>query len=84
VADLDDRRSPLLLASLPESYDVDHDTYDGTHPNASGEHKITAAFAGAMHQAWGMGGEYGEDDPAGGDSTQHRSHHSSLRRSGRR
>ncbi|MEV6509708.1 GDSL-type esterase/lipase family protein [Streptomyces sp. NPDC051642] len=62
VADLDDPRSPLLLASLPESYDVTHDTYDGTHPNASGEHKITGAFAGAMHQAWGVGGEYGDED----------------------
>ncbi|MFF3491358.1 SGNH/GDSL hydrolase family protein [Streptomyces sp. NPDC002795] len=56
VADLDEPRSPLLLASVPESYDIQHDTYDGTHPNASGEHKLASAFADALHQAWGVGG----------------------------
>ncbi|WP_097265592.1 SGNH/GDSL hydrolase family protein [Streptomyces sp. TLI_55] len=58
VADLDEPRSPLLLASPPESYDFTVDTYDGTHPNASGEHKIAEAFAGAMYQAWGWGQTY--------------------------
>jgi hypothetical protein len=58
VADLDEPRSPLLLASPPQSYDINHDTYDGTHPNASGEHKIAAAFAEAMHQGWGVGEPY--------------------------
>lgn len=61
VADLDEPRSPLLLASPPSSYDINLDTYDGTHPNASGEHKIAAAFADAMHQAWGVAEPY----PAG-------------------
>jgi hypothetical protein len=60
VADLDEPRSPLLLASPPPSYDIHLDTYDGTHPNASGEHKIAAAFADAMHQAWDLGEPYGE------------------------
>ncbi len=60
VADLDEPRSPLLLASPPPSYDIDRDTYDGTHPNDSGEHKIAAAFADAMHQAWGLGLPYGD------------------------
>ncbi|MEV8569346.1 GDSL-type esterase/lipase family protein [Streptomyces sp. NPDC051322] len=55
VADLDQPMSPLLLASRPESYDIHRDTYDGTHPNASGEHKLAGAFADAMHQAWGLG-----------------------------
>ncbi|MFE0433694.1 SGNH/GDSL hydrolase family protein [Streptomyces nigra] len=59
VADLDQPRSPLLLASPPPSYDIDRDTYDGTHPNASGEHKIAGAFADAMHQAWDLGAPYG-------------------------
>ncbi len=91
VADLDERRSPLLLASLPESYDVDHDTYDGTHPNAAGEHKIAGAFAGAMHQAWGVGGEYGDegegtiededDGETARDFERYRATHSSSRRS---
>ncbi|MBM7170930.1 hypothetical protein JQK87_21525 [Streptomyces sp. G44] len=58
VADLDTGRSPLLLASAPSSYDIGLDTYDGTHPNASGEHKLAGAFADAMAQAWGIGGPY--------------------------
>ncbi|MFF8413865.1 GDSL-type esterase/lipase family protein [Streptomyces omiyaensis] len=60
VADLDTAASPLLLAAVPESYDLRDDTYDGTHPGPSGEHKLAAAFAGAMHQAWGLGGPYRE------------------------
>ncbi|SDM70380.1 GDSL-like Lipase/Acylhydrolase family protein [Streptomyces sp. cf386] len=59
VADLDEPRSPLLLASPPPSYDIHLDTYDGTHPNASGEHKIAGAFAAAMYQAWDLGEPYG-------------------------
>ncbi|MGW3726325.1 GDSL-type esterase/lipase family protein [Streptomyces sp. NPDC000851] len=58
VADLDEPRSPLLLASTPPSYDIHTDTYDGTHPNANGEHKIAAAFADAMYQGWDLGGPY--------------------------
>ncbi|MFI0999914.1 GDSL-type esterase/lipase family protein [Streptomyces galbus] len=58
LADLDEPGSPLLLASLPASYDLHTDTYDGTHPNASGEHKLAAAFADALHQAWGLGAPY--------------------------
>ncbi|MEU9913580.1 SGNH/GDSL hydrolase family protein [Streptomyces sp. NPDC051001] len=58
VADLDEPRSPLLLASPPVSYDINHDTYDGTHPNASGEHRIAGAFAEAMYQGWGVGEPY--------------------------
>ncbi|MEU2430662.1 GDSL-type esterase/lipase family protein [Streptomyces sp. NPDC007861] len=58
VADLDSPSSPLLLASPPESYDIHTDTYDGTHPGPSGEHKLAAAFAEAMHQAWDLGGPY--------------------------
>ncbi|MBD0840269.1 SGNH/GDSL hydrolase family protein [Streptomyces sp. TRM68416] len=58
VADLDEPRSPLLLASPPAAYDINFDTYDGTHPNASGEHKIAGAFAEAMWQGWGIGHTY--------------------------
>lgn len=60
VADLDSPASPLLLASRPDGYDILLDTYDGTHPNAAGEHKLAAAFADAMHQAWGFGSPYAE------------------------
>ncbi|RST12468.1 hypothetical protein E2C00_10580 [Streptomyces sp. WAC05374] len=58
VADLDEPGSPLLLASPPKAYDLRTDTYDGTHPGPSGEHKLAAAFATALHQAWGLGGPY--------------------------
>ncbi|MFD7819487.1 GDSL-type esterase/lipase family protein [Streptomyces sp. NPDC059785] len=58
VADLDTARSPLVLATPPASYDVDLDTYDGTHPNARGEHKVAEGFATAMYEAWGLGEPY--------------------------
>ncbi|MEU2929969.1 GDSL-type esterase/lipase family protein [Streptomyces sp. NPDC007251] len=58
AADLDESRSPIVFASRPEGYDIHTDTYDGTHPNASGEHRIAGAFAGAMWEAWGIGQAY--------------------------
>ncbi|MFJ4838166.1 GDSL-type esterase/lipase family protein [Streptomyces sp. NPDC088746] len=58
VADLDTPSSPVLLASHPAGYDIHTDTYDGTHPGPTGEHKLAGAFADAMHQAWGVGGPY--------------------------
>ncbi|MGW1158744.1 GDSL-type esterase/lipase family protein [Streptomyces sp. NPDC002519] len=58
ATDLDEPGSPILPASLPPSYDIHRDTYDGTHPNASGEHKIAGAFAEAMYQGWGIAGPY--------------------------
>lgn len=59
VADLDEPDSPLLLVPPPASYDFHTDTYDGTHPNETGEHKLAAAFAEAMWHGWGLGGPYG-------------------------
>ncbi|MFD3545298.1 GDSL-type esterase/lipase family protein [Streptomyces sp. NPDC058655] len=58
VADLTTDASPILLAARPASYDIDRDTYDGTHPNASGEHRLAGEFAAVLHQAWGIGGPY--------------------------
>lgn len=58
TADLDEPDSPLLLVPPPASYDFHTDTYDGTHPNESGEHGIAGAFADAIHEAWGLGGPY--------------------------
>ncbi|MCC3771452.1 GDSL-type esterase/lipase family protein [Streptomyces sp. UNOC14_S4] len=60
VADLDAPGSSLLLASAPRDWDRDRDTYDGTHPTPSGEHRLAAAFAEAMHQAWEVGEAYAE------------------------
>ncbi|MFD6879494.1 MULTISPECIES: GDSL-type esterase/lipase family protein [unclassified Streptomyces] len=58
VADLSTDASPILLAARPQAYDIRHDTYDGTHPNASGEHRLAGEFAAVLHQAWGIGGPY--------------------------
>ncbi|MER5891498.1 GDSL-type esterase/lipase family protein [Streptomyces sp. NPDC001876] len=58
VADLDNPSSPILLVSHPAGYDIHTDTYDGTHPGPTGEHRLAGAFADAMHQAWGVGGPY--------------------------
>ncbi|MFF5566061.1 GDSL-type esterase/lipase family protein [Streptomyces sp. NPDC012623] len=55
VADLDRPESPLLLAPRPPGYTIHQDTYDGTHPNPAGEHKLAAAFVDTMHRAWNMG-----------------------------
>ncbi|MGW0546074.1 GDSL-type esterase/lipase family protein [Streptomyces altiplanensis] len=59
VANLDaPGASPLLLAAPHPAYDIHRDTYDGTHPGPTGEHKLAAAFADAMHGAWGLGAPY--------------------------
>lgn len=58
VADLSTPASPILLAARPQGYELGQDTYDGTHPNASGEHRLAAEFASALHQAWSIGGPY--------------------------
>lgn len=43
VADLSTDASPILLAARPQAYDIHRDTYDGTHPNASGEHRLAGS-----------------------------------------
>jgi hypothetical protein len=58
VADLSTDASPLLLADRPRDYDLHRDTYDGTHPSASGECRLAGEFANALHQAWDIGGPY--------------------------
>ncbi|MGW2276581.1 GDSL-type esterase/lipase family protein [Streptomyces sp. NPDC001770] len=58
VADLSTSGSPVLLTAHPSGYDIHTDTYDGTHPGPSGEHKLAAAFADALHGAWSIGGRY--------------------------
>lgn len=58
VTDLSTPASPLLFASPPADWDVTRDTHDGTHPSSHGEHRIAAAFAGTLHQAWSVGGPY--------------------------
>ncbi|MFE9937206.1 GDSL-type esterase/lipase family protein [Streptomyces hirsutus] len=58
AVDLDATDSPVLLAALPPEYDIHTDTYDGTHPNAHGEHRIAEAFAEALYRGWELGGPY--------------------------
>ncbi|MCB5178350.1 GDSL-type esterase/lipase family protein [Streptomyces antimicrobicus] len=62
VADLDTDASPILLGARPRGYDIHRDTYDGTHPNAAGEHRLAGEFAAVLHQAWGIGGPYRGSD----------------------
>ncbi len=55
VADLDSAASSLLLVPPPEGYDIDVDTYDGTHPNERGERRLAEAFAAALAREWDLG-----------------------------
>jgi len=59
VADLATPESPLLLAGELPEWDLLADTYDGTHPNERGEHKIAAVFAETLHTGLGLGRPYG-------------------------
>lgn len=58
VAELTTPESPVRLAAALPDWDLLADTYDGTHPNERGEHKIAAVFAEALH-GFGVGGPYG-------------------------
>ncbi|WP_374226936.1 GDSL-type esterase/lipase family protein [Streptomyces sp. JJ38] len=58
VAELSTPGSPLVLAPAPADWDLARDTYDGTHPAAPGEHRLAAAFAAALHDAWALGAPY--------------------------
>jgi len=57
AADLSTDASPVISLDVAgrEGWDVPADTYDGTHPSASGETKIAAAFADALAQGYGIG-----------------------------
>ncbi len=57
ASDLTNGRSPVVSFDLAgaENWDVDADTYDGTHPNDGGELKIAAGFADALSDAFGLG-----------------------------
>ncbi len=60
VADLDEPRSPILLASPPAGYDIHADTYDGTHPNADGGAADRGGVRGG--DVGGVGGRTGVRD----------------------
>ncbi|MFD7548413.1 SGNH/GDSL hydrolase family protein [Streptomyces sp. NPDC059816] len=75
AADLDTPRSPVLLAAPPTDYDLATDTHDGTHPGASGAHKLAAAFARALHEEWGWGESYeSAEESRGAGSTGYSGH----------
>jgi len=60
AADMSTKASPVISLNVAqqEDWDVDSDTYDGTHPNADGELKIAAAFADALSNGYGIGPAY--------------------------
>lgn len=70
VAELSSPRSPLLLAPTPHGYTLEVDTYDGTHPSASGEHRIAETFARALCELWELG--LPTHDPLGGSPAPER------------
>jgi lysophospholipase L1-like esterase len=47
--------SPITIARTDEGYDTTLDSYDGVHPNASGEQRIAAAFSDALSTALHIG-----------------------------
>jgi lysophospholipase L1-like esterase len=55
LAELSLPLSPLVQAPPPTApplaYDIQRDTYDGTHPSPSGARKLAAAFVHALHAA---------------------------------
>ena len=46
-------QSPVTLVAVHEGFDAESDTYDGAHPNESGEAKLAAAFTPAIIAALG-------------------------------
>ncbi|MEU8349824.1 MULTISPECIES: GDSL-type esterase/lipase family protein [unclassified Streptomyces] len=58
VAELGTADAPLLLLSPPDGWETHRHTYDGTHPNALGEHALAGAFADALHKEWEVGAPY--------------------------
>ena len=57
AAKMSTEASPVisLNVAVQEDWDVETDTYDGTHPNSDGELKIAAAFADALSNGYGIG-----------------------------
>ena len=49
---VDRRASRVVVARAPEDFTAADDTYDGTHPSASGEVKIAEQFAAALTGLW--------------------------------
>lgn len=52
-------KSPVHLVDLSADYNYTTDTYDGLHPNFTGEHKIARAFANVLASKFFMGAAFG-------------------------
>lgn len=50
--------SPVALANIGGTYDPDTDSYDGVHPNVSGELKIAEAFANVLSSRYDVGPQF--------------------------
>jgi hypothetical protein len=55
ATELGSARSPIAIARTDEGYDTTLDSFDGVHPNASGEQRIAAAFSDALSAALHLG-----------------------------
>jgi lysophospholipase L1-like esterase len=58
AAQLSTAASPIAVANTDGGYDPAVDTWDGTHPNATGEQKIAAGFADRLASAFALGAAY--------------------------
>jgi len=55
ATELGSARSPIAIARTDEGYDTTLDSFDGVHPNASGEQRIAAAFSDTLSAALHLG-----------------------------
>lgn len=55
AAELDSSESPVRVVDCHSGFDPTLDTYDGVHPNESGERRMAAALADALHIEFGIG-----------------------------
>jgi hypothetical protein len=64
ASELGSARSPIVIADTDEGYDSTLDSYNGVHPNASGEQRIAAAFSDALSAALHIGAPVARPLPA--------------------
>lgn len=58
AGELNTPAAPVLMADVLPQWHLPADTTDGTHPSPTGEHKIAATFADALHRGFGLAAPY--------------------------